>query len=74
MSIDSRPHATGQIISNGELWFWNGRLGSRTSGAGVTVNGLAHGDATFALHDDGELDGRGDLAIDQFAAGGARLS
>ncbi len=73
MSIDSRPHATGQIISNGELWFWNGRL-VQNVGAGVTVNGLAHGDATFQVHDNGELDGRGDLAVDQFGASGARLS
>ena len=73
MSIDSRPHATGQIISNGELWFWNGRL-VQNVGAGVTVNGLAHGDATFQVHDNGELDGRGDLAVDRFGASGARLS
>ena len=38
------------------------------------MNGLAHGDATFAVHDNGELDGRGDLAVDQFGAAGARLS
>ena len=69
MSIDSRPHATGQIISNGELWFWNGRL-AQNVGAGVTVKGLAHGDATFQVHDNGELDGRGDLAVDQFGASG----
>jgi hypothetical protein len=72
MSIDTTPHATDQIVSNGELWFWNGRL-NRDTGAGVTVNGRAHGEATFALHGDGELNGRGDLAIDRFGAGGARL-
>ncbi|HVA41439.1 MAG TPA: AsmA-like C-terminal domain-containing protein [Candidatus Binataceae bacterium] len=72
MSIDTTPHPTDEIISNGELWFWNGRL-DHDAGAGVTVNGLVHGDATFALHGNGELDGRGNLAIDQFRAGGARL-
>ena len=73
MSIDTTPRAGDQIISNGQLWFWNGRL-DREAGAGVTVNGLAHGEATFALHGDGEMEGRGDLAIDQLAAGGARLA
>jgi AsmA-like C-terminal region len=72
MSINTTPRTTDQIISNGELWFWNGRL-NRDAGAGVTVNGLAHGEGTFALHGDGELNGRGDLAIDRFGAGGARL-
>jgi hypothetical protein len=72
LSIDTTPQAADQIISNGELWFWNGRL-ERDAGAGVTVNGLIHGDATFALHGNGELDGRGDLAIDHFGADGARL-
>ncbi|MGH7915205.1 MAG: AsmA-like C-terminal domain-containing protein [Candidatus Binataceae bacterium] len=72
MSIDTTPAAADQIISSGELWFWNGRI-ARNVGAGVTINGLAHGDATFALHDNGELDGRGDLAIDQFGAAGTRL-
>ncbi len=72
MSIDTVPHATGQTLSDGELWFWNGRL-KRDAGAGVTVNGLVHGDATFALRDNGELDGRGNVAIDQFGASGTRL-
>ena len=72
VSVDTTPHAIDQTISDGELWFWNGRL-ERDAGAGVTVNGLAHGDATFALHGNGELDGRGDLAIDRFGADGARL-
>jgi len=72
MSIDTTPHATGQIVSDGELWFWNARLDHDT-GAGVTISGIAHGDATFALYDNGQLDGRDDLAIDQFGAGGARL-
>jgi hypothetical protein len=72
MSIDTVPHAADQIVSDGELWFWNGQL-NRDAGAGVTVSGLAHGEGTFALHGDGELNGRGDLAIDQFGAGGARL-
>jgi len=70
--MDTTPHAIDQIISYGELWFWNGRL-KHDAGAGVTVNGVAHGDATFALHGNGELDGRGDLAIDGFGADGARL-
>ncbi|HVB78794.1 MAG TPA: AsmA-like C-terminal domain-containing protein [Candidatus Binataceae bacterium] len=73
MSIDTIPNTTDEIISNGELWFWNGRL-DRDLGAGVTLNGLAHGDATFALHGNGEIGGRGNLAIDHFGAGGARLS
>jgi hypothetical protein len=72
ISMDTTPHAIDQIISYGELWFWNGRL-KHDAGAGVTVNGVAHGDATFALHGNGELDGRGDLAIDGFGADGARL-
>ncbi len=72
LSIDTAPHAADQVISDGELWFWNGRL-ERAAGAGVTVNGLAHGEATFALRGNGELDGRGDLAIDRFGADGASL-
>jgi len=72
MSIDTRLHATDQIVSDGELWFWNGRL-NHDAGAGVTVSGIAHGDGTFTLHGDGELNGHGDLAIDRFGAGGARL-
>jgi hypothetical protein len=72
LSMDTAPHAADQVISDGELWFWNGRL-ERAAGAGVTVNGLAHGETTFALHGNGELDGRGDLAIDGFGADGARL-
>jgi hypothetical protein len=72
MSIDTRTHAANQIVSNGELWFWNGRL-ARDAGPGVTVNGLVRGTATLALRGDGELDGDGDLAIDQFEVGGARL-
>ncbi len=72
MSMDTSARGTEQVISLGELWFWNGRL-EREASAGVTVNGVAHGDATFALHGNGELDGRGDLAIDRFGADGARL-
>ena len=40
----------------------------------MTATGLANGKATFALRGDGELDGDGDLAIDQLRASGARLS
>jgi hypothetical protein len=72
MTIDTTPQVIGQIVSDGELWFWNGQL-DRDLGAGVTINGLAHGEGTFALHASGDLDGRGDLAIDHFGAGGARL-
>jgi hypothetical protein len=71
-SIDTTRPAN-QIISNGELWFWNGRL-DRSAGAGLTVNGLVHGDATFALRGSGELDGHGNLAVDQLEVGGARVS
>ena len=38
ISMDTTPHAIDQIISYGELWFWNGRL-KHDAGAGVTVNG-----------------------------------
>jgi AsmA-like C-terminal region len=72
LSIDTAPQTADETASSGELWFWNGRL-DRDLGAGVTVTGLAHGDATFALHSDGELGGRGNLAIDRLGAGGARL-
>jgi hypothetical protein len=75
MSIETTPPAadhTGQIIRDGELWFWNGRL-DRDTGTGVTLKGLVHGDAIFGLRVDGELDGRGNLAIDRFGVGGSRL-
>lgn len=70
--INTTAKAIGGPVSGGELWFWDGRL-HRDLGSGVTVNGLAHGDATFALRPNGELYGDGKLAIDQFGAGGTRL-
>jgi hypothetical protein len=71
-SIDTtRP--VNQIVSNGELWFWNGRL-DRSALPGITVNGLVHGDATMALRGSGELDGHGNVAVDQLKVGGARVS
>src|ERR1700682_2902437 len=71
-SIDTtRP--VNQIVSNGELWFWNGRL-DRSAVPGITVNGLVHGDATMALRGNGELDGHGNVAVDQLKVGGARVS
>jgi hypothetical protein len=75
MSIETTPRPpdqTDQIIRDGELWFWNGRL-ERGAGAGVTLSGLVHGDATFGLRGNGELDGRGDIAVSGFGASGARL-
>ena len=66
-SIDTtRP--VDQIVSNGELWFWNGRL-DRSALPGMTVNGLVHGDATMALRGSGELDGHGNVAVDQLKVG-----
>lgn len=73
MRIDTAPQAVDPVVSDGELWFWNARL-DRDAGAGVTLNGTVHGKATFALHGNGELGGRGELAIDRCGAGGARLS
>jgi len=72
MRIDTRPHAISQIFSDGELWFWNGQLG-QDLGGGLTVTGIAHGEGTFALHGDGQLQGDGSLAIDRLQASGSRL-
>ncbi len=75
MSIDTASAMGGadRIIASGELWFWNGRL-RQSAGGGLTVSGLAHGEANFALRGSGELDGRGELAVGQLGLGGARLS
>ena len=73
MTMSTLPRAADQVLSYGELWFWNGRL-ERETGNGVTINGLASGNATFALHGNGVLDGRGEFALDHFGAHGARLS
>lgn len=73
MSVDTTTGGADQVISNGKLWFWDGRLAQDTGG-GLTVSGLAHGEATFALRGSGELDGRYELAVDHFGLGGPRLS
>jgi AsmA-like protein len=68
--LDSRDQT--DIIRNGELWFWNGRLG-RDLGAGIKVGGLVHGNAAFGLRVNGEVYGDGNVAIEDLGAGGARL-
>ncbi|HEY2524392.1 MAG TPA: AsmA-like C-terminal domain-containing protein [Candidatus Binataceae bacterium] len=73
LSIDTNRLSSAEALTTGELWFWNGRL-DRQPVAGLTVSGLAHGEATFQLHDTGELDGRGDLAVGQLSFSGAHLS
>ena len=73
LSIDTSRLSSAEVVTSGELWYWNGRL-DRQAVAGLTVSGLAHGEATFQLHDTGELDGRGDLAVGQLGFSGPHLS
>jgi len=73
MSIDTAAQGADQIVSQGQLWFWDGRL-DRSAAAGITAKGLVHGAATFVVRGRGEIDGRGEVQVDNLRFAGSRLS
>src|SRR5262249_51337934 len=62
MSINTAAQGADQIVSQGQVWFWDGRLDR--SSAGIAATGLVHGDATFVVRGRGEVDGHGDVKVD----------
>jgi hypothetical protein len=71
-TVNTVARGAGQIASSGELWYWDGRLKQSAAG-GITIGGLVHGDLTFVLRADGELDGSANLGVDGLELAGARL-